>query len=355
VKSFSPARSGLDTAASRNRAGADATVKAVLDQGLGNIDPASVTLMVDGAAVTPTVNKVGSEVTVTYKPASFANGSHTVALTFGDRTINWTFGVGLPSTPTFWIEASDYNYDSGQTRPEASVMPYFGGAYAGLAGVIDVDYHPGGEPSNPFYRYPNTQGTPMSWANDRDRGAGEVVTNFRIGWGGGGQWWNYTRTFPNGKYNVYAALCHADPATSATRIGGRLEDVTGGTTTVLGVFHAPGTGGWGNNALVPLQDAATTNTVVALDLSGTKTWRFNLANGDYDYLLLAPALETAPEFTGVTKNTDGTITVTWTGGGTLEVTPSLSPVDWQPVAGAVSPYTFTPQAGVNTLFGRIRQ
>jgi Flp pilus assembly protein TadG len=131
--------------------------------------------------------------------------------------------------------------------------------------------------------------------------------------------------------------------------------VTGGTTTVLGVFHAPGTGGWGNNALVPLQDAATTNTVVALDLSGTKTWRFNLANGDYDYLLLAPALETAPEFTGVTKNTDGTITVTWTGGGTLEVTPSLSPVDWQPVAGAVSPYTFTPQAGVNTLFGRIRQ
>jgi hypothetical protein len=62
-----------------------------------------------------------------------------------------------------------------------------------------------------------------------------------------------------------------------------------------------------------------------------------------------------PEFTSIVKNTDGTITVTWTGGGTLQVTTDLGSGQWQDVAGAASPYQFTPQAGQNVLFGRVRQ
>jgi hypothetical protein len=58
-----------------------------------------------------------------------------------------------------------------------------------------------------------------------------------------------------------------------------------------------------------------------------------------------------PKITGIVKNADGTVTLTWTGGGTLEAATSVSG-PYAPVAGATSPYTFTPAAPV--LFGRIK-
>lgn len=59
-----------------------------------------------------------------------------------------------------------------------------------------------------------------------------------------------------------------------------------------------------------------------------------------------------PAFTGITLGTDGKITVTWTGGGTLQAAPSPTG-PWQDVVGATSPYVLTPTEGA--LFGRIRQ
>jgi len=61
------------------------------------------------------------------------------------------------------------------------------------------------------------------------------------------------------------------------------------------------------------------------------------------------------KFTKITVNANGTITVEWTGGGTLEATPSLDPgkVNWQPVPGATSPFTFAPTEKM--LFGRIKK
>ncbi len=355
VKSFAPGRSTIDSAASKGRVGPDATVTAVLDQAAGTIDTTSVAMTINGTAVTPTATKSGSLVTVTYKPAGgFAAGStNAVALTFGDRTVSWTFIVGLPATPVFSIEAADFDYNGGQSKPEASVMPYMGGAYAGLSAVAGTDYNGPNTVDNPYYRYPSSLNVPVSFGNDRDRGLGEVVADFRLGWMGEGKWFNYTRTFPAGTYNVYAALSHGDATTTATRIGGSLVDVTGGGSTVLGAFDAPTTGGWGNNALVPMKDAATTNSIVALDLSGTKTLRFNDRNGDFDYLLFAPAVNgEVPQFTSIKKNADGSITVEWTGGGTLQAAPAVTG-PWQDVTGATSPYTLQPTEAM--LYDRIKQ
>lgn len=59
-----------------------------------------------------------------------------------------------------------------------------------------------------------------------------------------------------------------------------------------------------------------------------------------------------PEIT-ITKNSDGTITLSWTGGGALEAATSiLGP--WQEVT-STTPYTFTPEAGVPAMFGRIKK
>jgi len=62
-----------------------------------------------------------------------------------------------------------------------------------------------------------------------------------------------------------------------------------------------------------------------------------------------------PQITSVTVNTDKSITVTWTGGGILQVTTSLSAPDWADVPGATGPsYTFTPDPANPVLFGRVK-
>ena len=116
-----------------------------------------------------------------------------------------------------------------------------------------------------------------------------------------------------------------------------------------------GGGGWGNNNLFPLKDAATTNTVVSLALSGTKTLRFDSNGGDWDFMLFAPATALPPQFSGITVDASGNVTITWTGGGTLQVTTSLTaPVTWTSVTGATSPYTVTAaQLPGKTVFARI--
>jgi hypothetical protein len=63
-----------------------------------------------------------------------------------------------------------------------------------------------------------------------------------------------------------------------------------------------------------------------------------------------------PMITSIVRNANGSITLTWTGGGVLETTPAFTggTTTWTAVDGAASPFTFTPPAGVPSLFGRIR-
>ena len=102
-----------------------------------------------------------------------------------------------------------------------------------------------------------------------------------------------------------------------------------------------------------------TNGVIAtVHLEGVKTVRYNMPSGDFDYLVFVPqsTLPEGPKFTKFQVNANGSITIEWTGTGTLETTPSLTPnATWTPITGATSPFTFTPQAGVPVLFGRIKQ
>ncbi len=60
----------------------------------------------------------------------------------------------------------------------------------------------------------------------------------------------------------------------------------------------------------------------------------------------------APRFTSIKRNADGTVTVEWTGGGTLEGAPTVGG-PWLPITGATSPYSFTPDQPAT--FGRIKK
>jgi len=113
----------------------------------------------------------------------------------------------------------------------------------------------------------------------------------------------------------------------------------------------------GNNNLVPLKDAATTNTVVAVKLSGTKTLRYDDGSGDFDFLLFAPAGGAPPSGPQITATTlsGGNLTITWTGGGSLQTSTDLSTsTGWTDVPNSTGG-TYTTPATDKVQFFRVKQ
>jgi hypothetical protein len=201
----------------------------------------------------------------------------------------------LPRAGAFVIEAEDYNFGNGQTEALASVMPYYGGAYSNRVGVLGVDYFNTDAADSQLYR-PLPAGQNVNVVDSlagrfgTERPGWMVTRNWRVGWAAAGDWLHYTRAIPSGEYYVWAALSHT--GRGATDLRGTLERVTGdptqpGAATVpLGDFTAPGTGAWGDNALVLLRAGGLPATVV-IDQPAT-TLRFNLASGDLDWFVLVP-------------------------------------------------------------------
>ena len=340
----------------------------------------SVKLMFDGADVTSaaTINKNVDITTVNYDPPGLMDigSAHSYSLIFSDngtpsitQTNSGTFLVHVyPTVGTFVIEAEDFDSGGGQHQTRADTMPYLGGDYAGLGAIHDVDYHAndvgpfGADCGNPdtnapcswLYRtaIPAQRGGPSRYVPmdsqldsgtlDVDRGTWTATNNFKVGWTAQGEWYNYTRTIPANSYQVWAALSHGD--LGADLLTGGLDLVTAGvgssnqTVQALGTFKAPGTGGWGNDGLVPLKDSSGNAAVVSL--GGVQTLRFDTASGDYDYFLLVPVAPplrfNAPTISGNNVN------ISWTGTGTLQEAANLtgSPGDWGNVAGSpASPFT----------------
>jgi len=208
----------------------------------------------------------------------------------------------------------------------------------------------------------------------------------------------------------------------------------------VGSFDSPVTGGWGNNALVPMKDVDGSLGTVAL--AGTETVRYSSRAGDMDYILLvpgaavaAPSIFTAPQpvaadvggsatfavvaagtgplsyqwlfkgeplenqtntslalanvqpkdagaysvkvtggtgltatstpvaltvgggeapqFTSITIDATGNLTLVWTGGGTLQINTDLgNPNGWTDLP-ATSPFTYKPTQKM--IFGRLKK
>jgi hypothetical protein len=118
---------------------------------------------------------------------------------------------------------------------------------------------------------------------------GAGLTDYDVGYTATGDWWNYTRTYPAGKFNVY--LRAARGGTGTATMG--LRQVTSGlgtsnqTTVSLGSFSLPATGAWQTYTWVPLKDGSGDLAVVTL--GGPSTLRLTDGGGNLNFLLLAPA------------------------------------------------------------------
>jgi hypothetical protein len=325
----------------------------LLSDGATPINVNSVQLSINGTPAPSakiTVTKTASGATVAFDDTGteYPSGEHTWSLSFSDSSVpaNIINGQGTfivnpyPTDGTFVIEAEDFNYDSGKFNPQkgtpemdVDVMPYMGGAYDGLNATAGVDYNgDDGNDSNIYRSELDATGqNAVNIVNNTggrygtDRGTYNATITYRLGWVGNGEWENYTRTFPRTNYNVWGAFSRdgRDP----NLVGASLTLVSGDTassnqtTTALGTFSGPGTGGWGRNMLFPMKSQGKIATV---RMEGVQTVRLTHGNGgDFDYLLFVPTgspVNVPPAITAISRS-GNSVTVTWVGGGTLYSAP----------------------------------
>jgi len=208
--------------------------------------------------------------------------------------------------PNYVWEAEDFDYNDGTTSGLFIDNPQTN-AYLNLAAVEGVDGHaanfPGG--GNAYGRgVLNTEITGDTPVRAPYNGTGFI--DYDLGWNDGGNWANYTRTYPAGEYNVYMRGAGNTAGGSAS-----LSLVTGGlgttnqTNSILGTFTIPATGGWQSYTLVPLRD--TGGNLIKFTSSGAvETLRVTSGGGyNANYYAFFPANTNLPSLNNLYPNGTG--------------------------------------------------
>ena len=224
------------------------------------------------------------------------NQAYSVFISVTDKsghvaTATVNFDTFSPNNYTF--EAEDFDYTLAGASRLFIDNPQTNG-YAAFSATDGIDCHnaSGGSSS---YR-PNPAGLATENAGDLLRAAFATgLQDYDVGWNNGGNWGNYTRTYPAGRYYVYmrAASPNGSPVTTNAAT---LSLVTGGfgttnqTTTQLGAFTVPNTGDWHHFTWVPLLDTRG-NAVQLTNNGASKTLRATTVDGGYNvnFYVLVPA------------------------------------------------------------------
>ncbi|MEI9866084.1 MAG: lamin tail domain-containing protein [Limisphaerales bacterium] len=203
-------------------------------------------------------------------------------------------------TPGYTFEAEDFDYGSGQffNNPQTN-------KYAGLNVTYGIDaqnsdFGSGGNSYRPNGL--NTEGV-----GDVPRAAynGTGKTDYDVGWNYGGNWGNYTRTFPAGTYNIYM---RGSDGNGSVADSASMSVVTSGlgtstqTTSLLGTFSVPSFGDWQIYSWVPLKDA--NGNLATFTGGAVKALRVTSVNGNYNanFYLLMPADLSLPVITNIYPN-----------------------------------------------------
>ena len=226
---------------------------------------------------------------ILYNASIVANDSN------GNRvTNNFSFNTFL-QTDNF-IEAEDYNYNSGQFLPNAFPDAYAG--YAGLTGVSGIDYLDLTPTNLNAYRIDEPQVLAGNDPVDHAGYAAGPFPDYYLGYTDTGEWEDYTRVFPATNYTVYARVAGfgTGPIMEMERLASPTATSASQPLAAVGRFMIPGTGGTASYAFVPLTDLfgntvrvnfAGTNTLRCTAVGGSRTYNFN-------YLILVPNSSTNP-------------------------------------------------------------
>jgi hypothetical protein len=112
----------------------------------------------------------------------------------------------------------------------------------------------------------------------RDKFNANTSTDYDLGYYNGGQWANYTRTFPTNNYKVYGRMAGGNGPFNNTTLklvtAGR--GTTNQTTQLLGSFADANAAGWQTWHWVPMRD--TNGNLVTVSLGGVQTLKATSGN-----------------------------------------------------------------------------
>lgn len=189
-------------------------------------------------------------------------------------------------TPAYTFEGEDFNYGGGSffDNPQTN-------AYTGLDGVAEVDYHRNNSGGNANY---NRVGLPGENANDVPRVTHTGLQDYDLGNTAGGNWGNYTRTYPSGVYNIFVRTARGDggSVTDAGKVSLVTGDITQPNQTVqdLGKHNTPSTGGWQKYVWAPIMNSGGSPArFVADGTVKTLRYTFDGAGENVGFIMLVPA------------------------------------------------------------------
>jgi hypothetical protein len=274
----------------------------------------NVQVLLNGADVSSGLVVTGpaSSKTVTYSNLQL-NQIYTAAIEAWDTngsfgTFNVTFDTFSPTN--FIWEAEDYDFTTGSLGGQFIDNPVYtstsqANSYFGLLGTEGIDEHQVNVDGVATYRAGDETAT-IAIVGEMQRrqilnaqALDPAVVDHVVGYWENTEWLNYTRTYPAGKFNVYARVSAGQGAASIA-----LGQVTSGAGTPsqtllpIGTFTSSGSS-WNSYFYVPLRDAA--GNLVVLNLDGTvKTFRATAGSGNnVNFYMLAVANTNLPTISNV--------------------------------------------------------
>jgi hypothetical protein len=205
-------------------------------------------------------------------------------------------------SPAYTFEGEDFNYGGGNfvDNPQTNL-------YRGLDGTAEVDYHRNNSGGNGGY---NRIGLPGEGANDVARLNHVGSQDFDLGNTAGGNWGNYTRTYPSGIYNIFVRTARGDGGSVPD--AGKVSLVTGDITQPnqavqdLGKHSTPSTGGWQKYVWAPIMNSGGFPARFVADGSvKTLRYTFDGAGENVGFIMLVPAdlsVNPPPFVTGFTPD-----------------------------------------------------
>jgi hypothetical protein len=263
------------------------TIYFTADASPTTLDASGIKVWLNGMDVSSSLIISGSATTKdVICPVVRSNNLYTAVITVTNVNgggVSRTLQFDTMRTDNFYVKLEDFDYNGGQWDTAGNGLNA-DGYYQVNTAISNIDYsHPGGGGSYP-YRGP---GLATEKTSDAPLPGYFAGSDYDVGNFDAGDWANYTRSYPAGKYFVYGRLAgynliaYLDQVTSG---GG----TTNQTTKRLGSWQA-NPNGWQSWAWVPLTDPGLLAPEI-VTLGGTNTLRVTSGgNVNANYFMLVPA------------------------------------------------------------------
>ena len=395
-------------AVNANKAAGNTPIEVIIREGASAVVDASARFVINGTQVTPTVTRSGSTVTLRHQPATAfaANTTNTVTVNFtqgtSPRTATWSFSIPrsitdeISNRTAFVLGSANFTADRGGHSGQAGDRGMdFGMGTANTAVLVPDGSFLNAETADDtltfsiWVKKTDLANNSAFWADSPSSPQNQRGYQAHVPWSDNSVYFDSAGCCVGEETRINAPIDTAvgytgpewvtntwhhwvfvkDTALKRIYIDGQLFLEGGGSTPLPTDFARIwlGAEGGGPDRTVNiihgvLDDFAVFGTALsAADVgrlfTGTLPSALGaatrpLAHWDFNE---APIVSEPPRITGITRAANGSITVTWTGGGQLDASPSVSG-PWIPVSGATTgTYTFMPQAAQPILFGRIRR